>query len=113
MNRKGQALVEFVLILPLFIFIIFTVVDFGLIISKKSELENISSDIIKVVKNESNIEKVKELYPDLDIVVKEDNEYIDIEVGCDVNILTPGLNLVLGDPYRVTVKRTIFNDKTE
>ncbi|MGM9881922.1 MAG: TadE/TadG family type IV pilus assembly protein [Bacilli bacterium] len=113
MNRKGQALVEFVLILPLFIFIIFTVVDFGMILSKKSELENISADISKVVKNESDIEKVKKLYPDLDIVVKEDNEYINIEVEDDVDILTPGLNLILGDPYRVTVKRTIFNDKNE
>lgn len=113
MNRKGQALVEFVLILPLFIFIIFTVVDFGMILSKKSELENISSDIAKFVKNESNIEEVKELYPDVDIVVKEDEKYISIEVGADVDILTPGLNLILGDPYRVIVKRTIFNDKNE
>ena len=31
MNRKGQALVEFVLIMPVLIFIIFVIVDFGTI----------------------------------------------------------------------------------
>ena len=51
MNRKGQALVEFVLILPIFILILFAVVDFGMILSKKSELENISVDIVSMIKN--------------------------------------------------------------
>ena len=35
MNRKGQALVEFVLILPIFIMILFSIVDFGMIFNKK------------------------------------------------------------------------------
>ena len=45
MNRKGQALIEFVLILPIFILILFATVDFGLILSKKNELENTSVDV--------------------------------------------------------------------
>ena len=51
MNRKGQALVEFVLILPVFILILFAIVDFGTILSKKNELENDSMDIVSLVKN--------------------------------------------------------------
>ena len=35
MNNKGQALVEFVLILPVFIFILFAVYDIGMIFNKK------------------------------------------------------------------------------
>ena len=31
MNRKGQALIEFVLILPVFLMILFLVIDFGTI----------------------------------------------------------------------------------
>ena len=31
MNNKGQALIEFVLILPVFLFILFAVIDFGMI----------------------------------------------------------------------------------
>ena len=45
MNRKGQALVEFVLILPVFIFLLFAVYDFGMIFNTKNKLENDSTDI--------------------------------------------------------------------
>ena len=55
MNRKGQALVEFVLILPVFILILFAIVDFGTILSKKNELENDSMDIVSLVKNGTTI----------------------------------------------------------
>ena len=40
MNRKGQALVEFVLILPVFLMILFTIVDFGNLLHSKTELQN-------------------------------------------------------------------------
>ena len=34
-NNKGQALVEFIIILPIFLLLIISVIDFGNIISKK------------------------------------------------------------------------------
>ena len=55
MNRKGQALVEFVLILPIFIMILFSIVDFGIIFNKKNELENISIDIINLLNNNNKL----------------------------------------------------------
>ena len=55
MNRKGQALVEFVLILPIFIMILFSIVDFGMIFNKKNELENISIDIMNLLNNNHKI----------------------------------------------------------
>ena len=36
-NEKGQALVEFIIILPVFLLLVFCVVDFGRIISLKNE----------------------------------------------------------------------------
>ena len=59
MNRKGQALVEFVLILPIFILMLFAIVDFGMILSKKNELENISVDVTAMIKNSDNIDDIK------------------------------------------------------
>ena len=59
MNRKGQALVEFVLILPVFILILFAIVDFGTILSKKNELENDSIDIVLLINNGTNIDEIK------------------------------------------------------
>lgn len=112
MNRKGQALVEFVLILPVFILILFAIVDFGTILSKKNELENDSMDIALLVNNGTTIEDINKKYTDLDITMKEDNQYTNITITESVKVITPGLNLILGNPYKITVERVILNDKT-
>ena len=74
MNRKGQALVEFVLILPIFLLILFAVVDFGMILSNKNELENISVDVVSMIKNNDNLDNIRLLYPDVNIDVNSDNK---------------------------------------
>ena len=109
MNRKGQALVEFVLILPIFLLILFAVVDFGMIISKKNELENISIDIVSMLKNNEDINSIKMLFPDLTIDISSDSNYTNIKIYENIDIMTPGLNLVIGDPYKVMVERVIPN----
>lgn len=112
MNRKGQALVEFVLILPVFILILFAIVDFGTILSKKNELENDSIDIVLLINNGTNIDEIKNKYSDLDIELKDVDKYIEIKISKNINIITPGLNLILGDPYKIIVERVIPNDET-
>ena len=87
MNRKGQALVEFVLILPVFILILFA-------------------------KNGTTIEDINKKYTDLDITMKEDNQYTNITITENVKVITPGLNLILGNPYKITVERVIPNANT-
>lgn len=109
MNRKGQALVEFVLILPIFLLILFAVVDFGMIFSKKNELENISVDVVSMIRNHDNIDDIKSNYPNVNIDVKNDNGYTTIKIYSEMDIMTPGLNLIIGDPYEVSVERTIPN----
>ena len=109
MNRKGQALVEFVIILPIFLLILFAVVDFGMIISKKNELENISIDIVSMLKNNEDINSIKMLFPDLTIDISSDSNYTNIKIYENIDIMTPGLNLVIGDPYKVMVERVIPN----
>lgn len=112
MNRKGQALVEFVLILPVFILILFAIIDFGTILSKKSELENKSMDIVLLINNGTDIEDIKLKYTDLDISLTENGKYKEIKITENVDIITPGLNLILDDPYEIVVERVIPNDET-
>lgn len=112
MNRKGQALVEFVLILPVFILILFAIIDFGTILSKKNELENKSVDIVLLINNGTDIEDIKLKYDDLNIFLTESDKYKEIKITESVNIITPGLNLVLEDPYEIAVERVIPNDET-
>ena len=109
MNRKGQALVEFVLILPIFIMILFSIVDFGMIFNKKNELENISIDIINLFNNNNKIEEIQKEYPKVDIKLTKEEKYTIVEISTKVNIITPGLNRVLGNPYIVKVERKIPN----
>lgn len=109
MNRKGQALVEFVLILPIFIMILFAIVDFGMIFNKKNELENISVDIINLLNNNNKIEEIQKEYPKVDIKLTNEEKYTIVEISTKVNIITPGLNRVLDNPYIVKVERKIPN----
>ena len=110
MNRKGQALVEFVLILPVFILILFAVIDFGIILSKKNELENISIDVVSMVKNNKDINEINSMYSGVDIEKSEESDYTKILISSKVNVMTPGLNLILGNPYKIEVERNIPNE---
>ena len=110
MNKKGQALVEFVLILPIFIVILFVVYDFGNIFSKKNELENISSDIVDLYRNDTEKADIMAMYSDLDI--KFDNykdKYVKITIKKNINIITPGLDKIIGKDYKIKVERVVPN----
>ena len=109
MNRKGQALVEFVIILPIFLLILFAIVDFGRILNKKNELENVSVDVISMIKNRDSINDIKMLYPDIEININSDNKYTTVKIYENMDIMTPGLNIILGEPYLIEVERTIPN----
>lgn len=110
MNNKGQALVEFVLILPVFILILFVIVDFGMIINKKSSLENESIDIIEHIKNDKSIDEIRKLYNDININVSKEKDFLKINISSEVDIITPGLNRIFSDPYLVEVERFVYND---
>ena len=107
MNNKGQALVEFVLILPVFIFILFAVVDFGIIFSSKSNLENDCSSIVELFKNGTSIEEIKKIYDDNIVNISSDGSYYKLIISTSVDLITPGLNRLLGDPYLISVERVI------
>lgn len=112
MNRKGQALVEFVLILPIFILLLFSIIDFGMILSKKNELENISVDVVEMFKNNDNVNDINSLYPNVNIVTDSDDKYTRVMISSDVEVMTPLLNRVLGDVYIVKVERVVPNVKS-
>lgn len=111
LNKKGQALVEFVLILPIIIMILFMIIDFGIIFNTKINIENYMDDIIIMLDNKENINIIKEKYNDVDIEVNNYNEkYNKIVIKRKVNVMTPGLDRILGDPYEVRVERIVSNE---
>ena len=111
MNNKGQALIEFVLILPIFIFLLFAVYDFGMIFSTKNALASSTTDIVNLYKEGKDITQLRTMYSDLNINVDTDDDYIKITVKDSLKLITPGFNRVFGNPYQIKVERYIPNEQ--
>ena len=110
MNRKGQALVEFVLILPVFLMILFTIVDFGILLYSKNELQNQSTDIIRMIQNKEELSTDSKLYSDINIQIEDYKEdYQKITLTKDIELITPFLDKFLGNPCEIEVERIIPN----
>lgn len=108
MNRKGQALVEFVIILPVFLMILFAIVDFGNLLYLKNQLQNQSTDIIGMLRNGSSVLEIEKEYSELKITVSEyKDNYQKVVVGREVDLITPVLDRFLGDPCSISVERII------
>lgn len=112
MNRKGQALVEFVLILPVFLMILFAIVDFGNLLYRKNQLENDSTDIVRLIRNGEEVENILKSYSNISVKVEDiDEDYKRVTFSDEIDLVTPGLDRILGNPCIVTVKRVIANDE--
>ena len=108
MNKKGQALVEFVLILPIFVLILLAIVDFGNILVTKNKLENDASDIVRIIRNNDDIVNLEEEYPNIDIEVTDyKDKYKKVILTSEVKINTFFLDKILGDPFIVNTERVI------
>ena len=63
-NQKGQALVEFIIILPVTLILMFCVIDFARVISLRSDLESITQDatiLLESGKTKEDIERELDL----------------------------------------------------
>ena len=109
MKNKGQALTEFILILPVFMLMVFSIIDFGTIIYKKYTLENDMDVIVDLYKQDKTL--VIDNYIDknnLNINYQKDNNLTTITLEKKLNFMTPGLSLVINNPYVISIKRVIY-----
>ena len=95
MNNKGQALVEFIIIIPVLILIILAIFDYSQIIKTRSDLEDMMEE---VVDNDNY-----KLPSDITF-----NEVISYYLRKKIELLSPFLNIVMDNPYPVEVKRVIY-----
>lgn len=114
MNKKGQALVEFVLILPTFLLLIFAFIDIGRIIICKNHLESTLSEVSILVLSDKNEEEIREYVKndnsyDMTLSINE-GKYTKISLTTDIELITPIMNKVLDNPYNILVERSIINE---
>ncbi len=110
-NKRGQALVEFLLVLPVLLLIVFAFIDFGRIILCKNHLESIMSDVVLKEENSEDINSYLKKDKEYKITynIKEERDKI-ITLEVKLDLITPGLNKVLSNPYKVVVERRIINE---
>lgn len=113
MKKKGQALVEFVIILPIFIMLVLGVVDIGNILYSKMTLEEQLSDVVSYYqkgKSKEEIEESLNFSSRYELQIQKDGEYTNLLLVKKVDIITPGLQFVFDNPYTIEVKRSILNE---
>lgn len=114
LNRKGQALVEFILILPVFLYLILVIIDFSHIFYVKNDLTGLMNSVTSMYENKNEISKIEEF-------IKKDNRENKIEINKDKDITTiklyrniefisPGLGYFFESPYTVEASRVISNE---
>lgn len=111
-KQSGQALIEFVMILPILILLIFSMVDFGRIILENNRLENLTNVVIDKYKETKDKDQVEDYlrslgYNNIDLNISQENGKLTIKITRSIDIVTPGLGTIFGDPYQASVKRVV------
>ena len=111
MGKKGQALVEFIIILPVFLLLVLGVMDIGKIMYNKTMLEGAMSEAVSMYqKGNSSLEILDKLDIEASLDIELEDDTILFSLVKEIDIITPGLNLILDNPYEITVKRSISNE---
>ena len=113
MNKKGQALVEFIIIIPILVFILLAIIDYVNLSYNKSKLENIIVDVGNMCKNnESEVEInnfIKSNDKDTNLEVKYEDKYIYIKLTKPFSYITPGMDNIF-KTKSIVVERKIYNE---
>jgi Flp pilus assembly protein TadG len=111
LNNKGQALVEFIIIIPVFMFLALGVIDFGNILYQKYTLEN-DLDLVTDLHKQDKINDINSYISNKNITYNYNNEgnLTTIILSKPINVMTPGLNLVLGNTYVIKAERVVYNE---
>ena len=99
MNKKGQALVEFLIVIPVFVMFVLAIFDYAKIMQTKFDLETRLEDVIL---NDMNTQ-------DDEILTTEYSEgEVKYKITKKVPIFSPFLNVFMGSSYEVTCERVVY-----
>ena len=114
MKQKGQALIEFILILPIIILILVSLIDIGNIFMQKYSLNDSLETVADLYQN--NEEKELKAY-----IAKENLKYsesingdiVTITLEKDIKVAAPGLSNILGKNDKINATKTFYKEKSE
>lgn len=112
--KKGNALVSFVMLLPVIIILTLAIIDLLTIKKYSIKLEGIANNVEVMYKDNKTIEEIENFIKlnssETEFKLEVNKEYIKILLVKNVNLLTPGANIMFDDPYEITIYR-ILNSK--
>ena len=109
MNKKGQALVEFVLIFPIFLIIICTIIELGSINYQKLKLESDLDTIVNMYLRDSDLNGYL-ANNNLKMNLKKDEDQITIELKKKIEIVTPVLKSIYSSNYELKTERMFYDE---
>ncbi len=111
-NKKGQALVEFVIILPVLLLIVISMVDFGNLLYQKYQLEqNLEYVSDLYLANDTNaLDQEKQR---LSIKTEEDGNFVKLSIEKKIKMSSPILRRILGDNYSITTSRKLYHNEAK
>ena len=101
-TNRGQALVEFILIIPILVLLMITMIDFGNIFLNKYSIEN-DLDIVSEMYEKSDTDALSSYLSNHNIEIKyeRENNYITIYLSKNIEIVSPILISILGSTYEI------------
>ncbi len=107
MNKRGQALVEFVLILPVILIMIMSIICIGNIYLEKYKLNNALDTCTSLYLNDKN-DSLKSyiIKQDISFTTKEDGDFTEIEVSKSIDI-----PVLKSKQYVISASKKVYNDE--
>lgn len=121
-KKKGQAIMETALMLPLVLFMLCAIVDLGRILYTSAQLNLVNQEAVRMAglgKTDSEISsyvKEKVLVSDKDLIGtsitpnqlnRTSGDYVTVNVTCEVKYITPFMNKILPSPLIIRTESTI------
>lgn len=106
-NNRGQALVEFLLIFPIVILLIMVMIDVGMIVFHRNQLETEIGEVVAMIQKDQPLQEIESSFLEKDIVFfyHIEENLIKIQLTKDLYFITPGLSKFL--PSTVTLERNL------
>ena len=116
MNKHGQTLILFIILIPILLGLAALVVDVGLMVSKRVELKEVSKTIIESVWEDANLEEIRDLFIKNDIPVDNlevevTNDYIHIVNDYEIDSIFGSVIGIKSYEIKVDITGKMSNQK--
>ena len=109
MDDKGQALVEFILIVPVLLLIVLALFDIGNIFIKKYELNNDLETVATLYENGDKTELALFISSeDLKYNEEASGDFVKLTISKNVKVSAPILSNVLGKNFKIETSKNVY-----